>query len=341
MTKYHINPETGRANICRAVNNCAFSKNGESVEHYDSKEEAQNAFEKQNSQNNIHSVQKRILITPATKEEKEQKIDEMIDELSREEKQELLTLIVNSKRENKKKEFNKKLDQLMVNEKYYGTVFHHRGKVIEQGRMSKEEYHRLQEEKGKKRKLEREAENRAEEKEMRRRKELRVCNERRMRALEKLEDLFKKEEELKNDKKRVEEYIDLLNRKSVVASSLERNAINIRGLSEGEDRHSAHLMAEDAVMFEKKTYQNEYKELLEIRAEMRKRMKRNPFTAIKKTSADMRGVLIKEQSVIRSINHRVNEIISFSYIWRIKKEDKIEWKKFEKSIDHLLDDDEK
>lgn len=35
-TKYHINPETGRANICRAEYNCKFGN----VKHYDSKEEA-------------------------------------------------------------------------------------------------------------------------------------------------------------------------------------------------------------------------------------------------------------------------------------------------------------
>ena len=341
MTKYHINPETGRTNICRAVNNCAFSKNGESVEHYDSKEEAQTAFEKQNSKKIINSIEKRILITPSTKEEKEQKIDEMIDDLSREEKQELLTLIVSSKRENKKKEFNKKLDQLMVNEKYYGTVFHHRGKVIEQGRMSKEEYHRLQEEKGKKRKLERAAEIRAKEKEMYRRKELRVCNERRMKFLEKLEELSEKEEELKNDKKRVEEYIDLLNRKSAAASYLERTAMKTQGFSDDKDKDSAKLRYEDVEIFEKETYQDELRKILELRLEIRKRIKRDPFSAIKKTSADMRGVLTKEHSIIRNINHRIGEIIDRSYIWRVKEKDKIEWLKFEETIEHLFDHDEK
>lgn len=42
MARYHINPETGRPNICRAKtpDACKYAKDGESVPHYDSKEEA-------------------------------------------------------------------------------------------------------------------------------------------------------------------------------------------------------------------------------------------------------------------------------------------------------------
>ena len=207
--------------------------------------------------------------------------------------------------------------------------------------MSKEEYHRLQEEKGKKRKLERAAEIRAKEKEMYRRKELRVCNERRMKFLEKLEELSEKEEELKNDKKRVEEYIDLLNRKSAAASYLERTAMKTQGFSDDKDKDSAKLRYEDAEIFEKETYQDELRKILELRLEIRKRIKRDPFAAIKKTSADMRGVLTKEHSIIRNINHRIGEIIDRSYIWRVKEKDKIEWLKFEETIEHLFDHDEK
>lgn len=46
MKRYHINPETGRPNVCRAKeeSSCKFYK--EDNEHYDSKEEAQVAYEK-------------------------------------------------------------------------------------------------------------------------------------------------------------------------------------------------------------------------------------------------------------------------------------------------------
>lgn len=352
MQKYHINPETGRANICRAVKNCAFSNNGESVEHYDSKEEAQSAFEKQNSKKTINSIEKRTVIVPATKEEKsqklDQKIDEMIDDLSHEERQKLLTHIAGLKRDEKKKEFNKKLDQLMVDEKYYGTVFHHRGKVVNEKRISKEEYHKLQEEKGRKRKEElkkKEAEAKAKkfegEREKARRKNLHSFQAQKEKAIEEFEFLSEQEEALKNDKKKVIEYIRTLHSKSVAASSIEKASIKIRDNSQKENKPSAELGVEDAEMFEKETYQDEYRKLLELRAEMRKRIKRNPLARIRKTSAEMRGVLTKEQSIIRKINFRIGRILNRSYKWRIGKEARDEWAKFEASIDHLLNDDEK
>lgn len=46
MTKYHINPETGRANKCEAtVRDCAYAADGKTPEHYDSKDEAKAAYE--------------------------------------------------------------------------------------------------------------------------------------------------------------------------------------------------------------------------------------------------------------------------------------------------------
>ena len=48
MKKYHINPETGRPNQCTAtVYACKYAVAGEIPEHYDSKEEARAAYEKQ------------------------------------------------------------------------------------------------------------------------------------------------------------------------------------------------------------------------------------------------------------------------------------------------------
>lgn len=48
MARYHINPETGRPNICRAKTpeSCIYAQDGEVPEHYDSKEEAREAYAK-------------------------------------------------------------------------------------------------------------------------------------------------------------------------------------------------------------------------------------------------------------------------------------------------------
>lgn len=40
MTKYHVNPETGRVNICRAKKMCDFAVDGVEPPHYNSKEDA-------------------------------------------------------------------------------------------------------------------------------------------------------------------------------------------------------------------------------------------------------------------------------------------------------------
>lgn len=46
MTKYHVNPETGRANICRAKVMCDFAVNGVEPPHYDNKADAKDGAEK-------------------------------------------------------------------------------------------------------------------------------------------------------------------------------------------------------------------------------------------------------------------------------------------------------
>lgn len=47
MARYHINPETGRPNLCSAKFQCRFAVGGQEPEHYDSKDEARAAFEGQ------------------------------------------------------------------------------------------------------------------------------------------------------------------------------------------------------------------------------------------------------------------------------------------------------
>lgn len=54
MPKYHISPDTGRPNICRAIDKCPIGG-----EHYDSKDEARSGYEAQQSGNTFNSVSKK------------------------------------------------------------------------------------------------------------------------------------------------------------------------------------------------------------------------------------------------------------------------------------------
>lgn len=49
MAKYHINPKTGRPNLCdpKVTGVCKYAEDGKNPEHYDSKDEAKIAYEKQ------------------------------------------------------------------------------------------------------------------------------------------------------------------------------------------------------------------------------------------------------------------------------------------------------
>lgn len=56
--RYHINPKTGRPNICRAQTpeRCEYAQNGEVPEHYDTKEEARAGYEKSMSDQTVSTV---------------------------------------------------------------------------------------------------------------------------------------------------------------------------------------------------------------------------------------------------------------------------------------------
>lgn len=59
-TRYHINPETGRPNICRATKGpCKYAVNGEEPPHYRSKDEARAGYERDMAQNTLVSTSKR------------------------------------------------------------------------------------------------------------------------------------------------------------------------------------------------------------------------------------------------------------------------------------------
>ena len=68
MTKYHINPETERVNICRAQNKCQFTQeNGKEALHFDSKEDAKKFIEKSNAKK--YSSMTTLKKTSKTKQE--------------------------------------------------------------------------------------------------------------------------------------------------------------------------------------------------------------------------------------------------------------------------------
>lgn len=65
-TLYHINPETGRPGECTAsVRDCKYSTNGETIEHYNSLDEAFEAYEKQMASKTIPTLKKESNITDA------------------------------------------------------------------------------------------------------------------------------------------------------------------------------------------------------------------------------------------------------------------------------------
>lgn len=61
--RYHINPETEQANICKAKNQCQFiQENGDEAPHFSNKEEAKNFVEKENSKKykTVNSLTKKV-----------------------------------------------------------------------------------------------------------------------------------------------------------------------------------------------------------------------------------------------------------------------------------------
>lgn len=65
MSRYHINPKTGNANICRAnFGNCPYEKD-DFAEHYDTKQEAQKAYEK-HMENPISEISRLIGVRSRT-----------------------------------------------------------------------------------------------------------------------------------------------------------------------------------------------------------------------------------------------------------------------------------
>lgn len=69
MTKFHVNPETGNPNICKATKKCRF---GDDADHYESKKEARDAYEssmmKQTVDRNKELKKRKKIIGPSMDE---------------------------------------------------------------------------------------------------------------------------------------------------------------------------------------------------------------------------------------------------------------------------------
>jgi len=84
--KFHINPETGKADQCRAKIQCRFSINGIEPPHFASLEEAQNAYEKTMDRGTVKSLQKlkkKKLYAPAKSSTKILTLNEAEEQLER------------------------------------------------------------------------------------------------------------------------------------------------------------------------------------------------------------------------------------------------------------------
>lgn len=84
------------------------------------------------------------------------------------------------------------------------------------------------------------------------------------------------------------------------------------------------------MLFERKTYQDEYKRLLELRQVLRKRL-RNPFSMGKQEG----------KSNLYAVKRRLVQVYAQTYSWRITEKQKQEWNEYWDSIQHLLDEDER
>lgn len=266
---YHINPETGRANICRAtVQGCRFARDGQAPEHYETKQAAQKAYEKQNDEKVLETASK-------TDNGSEQERLSKIQELAK-----------------------------LAHENGFSE------------RMRKAEIN-LQAARNYRREKERE-------------EWAKTYKKRKVSLFEKIEGLTKQIEELENDKKQVGKYIEVLSTRSYEAGQFLSTSEKIVSKSQDEDKRLAKLGVEDALLFERETYQDEYKRLLELRQVLRKRL-RNPFNIGRQ----------EDKSNLYAVKRRLIQVYAQTYNWRITEKQKQEWNEYWDSIQHLLDENER
>lgn len=150
MTKYHINPETERVNICRAQNKCQFTQeNGEEAPHFDNKEDAKKFIEKSNAKkySSINSLKK----PSKTKQELNTKF--FIKNISSPNQEQIDEIVKNMYEENQTVKENVSADEYSALYAYAGNAYESinktlRGLVTEKDKQSlskKTQYEQVEE----------------------------------------------------------------------------------------------------------------------------------------------------------------------------------------------------
>lgn len=119
--RYHVNPETGRANICRAEIKCDFSVDGIEPPHYKTKDEAKKGAEK-NFEKEYDGT------TKALKKNDSKAFKNKRQAAIRKAKKE--SVDPNVQRENELKDIEAKANELREEKKNYFTSQHHYSKEI-------------------------------------------------------------------------------------------------------------------------------------------------------------------------------------------------------------------
>lgn len=150
MTKYHINPETERVNICRAQNKCQFTQeNGKEAPHFDNKEDAKKFIEKSNAKkySSINSLKK----PSKTKQELNTKF--FIKNISSPNQEQIDEIVKNMYEENQTVKENVSADEYSALYAYAGNAYESinktlRGLVTEKDKQSlskKTQYEQVEE----------------------------------------------------------------------------------------------------------------------------------------------------------------------------------------------------
>lgn len=122
--KYHINPETGRANQCTAtVKSCKFAVDGQVPQHYETKTEAKQAYEKEAS---AEFGQTTSLKKQSSKKDKIEKLSNKLPKTKIEENESLdmyfSDYVVNNKTIDSEKLMNKQIAYKPTNGQSFETT---------------------------------------------------------------------------------------------------------------------------------------------------------------------------------------------------------------------------
>ena len=152
--------------------------------------------------------------------------------------------------------------------------------------------------------------------------------------LDRIDEANRKIEEYSHNEKKVEELLEAYEDRSKGATSnyMVVQYMPSQGVSEEHKEQRKQLM-EDAAEAEKTYHMDEFKNLLELRQEYRKKQK----TAWNKTKTYLSTKATKLEAVQGEINGRLWDIHSASYVWTSSIEAKEEWNDFIVSLRDSMD----